>query len=156
VERITKEIDLTNVVEVESWRKSEMQYLCYEGHSVHYNLPWYHWGREFVAFYAFKKPQGGTVPIDVWRKGEMAYYIYHGHPSLTDAHMNRHLWRLEERGVFHAYRPDEGPKDALEVHVFRKGEKSFYVTPQWQHFYSLPHWGWRHERLAFKVPKFGL
>jgi len=155
-DRYMKDLDLTNVVHVESWRKNQMQYLCYKGHSVYYKLPQHHWSREMEVFYAFQKPEGGTVPIDVWRKGGMAYYIYHGHPTLTDSHMNRHHWKLEERGVFHAYRPDEGPHDALEVHVWRRGERSFFVTPEWRHWGDLTGWGWSHERLAFKVPKFGL
>jgi len=154
--RYTKEINLKNVVHVESWRKSEMQYLCYKGHSVYYKLPGYHWSKEFPVFYAFQNTDGGTVPINVWRKHEMAYYVYDGHPWITESYMNKYGWRLEEHGVFHAYRPDEGPHDALEVHVWRKGERSFFVTPEWQHWSRLTGWGWRHELLAFKVPKFGL
>lgn len=96
------------------------------------------------------------MPINVWRKHEMAYYTYDGHPTFTKSYMNGYGWVLEESGVFHAYRPDEGPHDALEVHVWRKGEKAFFVTPEWQNWNHLAGWGWRHELLAFKVPKFGL
>jgi len=151
----TEDMDLKNVVHVESFRKAEMQYLSYKGHSVYYKLPGHGWAKEFAVFYAFQNRAGGTVPINVWRKHEMAYYIYDGHPELTDSHMRRHLWTLEKHGLFYAYRPGEGPHHKLEVHVWRKGERSFFVTPEWQHWDSLTGWGWRHERLAFSVPKFG-
>jgi len=157
-ESYTKELDATDVVEVESFMKGQMRYYSYPGHSVYYNLPYHGWTRDpAVGFYAFKKPQGGTFPVDVWRKGEIAYYLLNSpHSHFGDSWMWQHHWRLESRAVFYAYHFDQGPHDAVEVHSWRKGQIQFLITPDYVHFNNIGRWGWRHEFVAFKVPKFGL